>query len=58
MDKEQILQEIRKHVKDGKIACRQCFEIAQEHALPLKAVGDVCNEESIRIAACQLGCFK
>ena len=58
MDKEQIHQEILKQAKDGKIACRQCFEIAQEYAAPLKAIGDVCNEESIRITACQLGCFK
>lgn len=58
MDKEQIHQEILKRTKDGKIACRQCFEIAQAQAVSLKIVGDVCNEESIRITACQLGCFK
>lgn len=58
MDMEQIHQEILKKTKDGKIACRQCFDIAQEHAIPLKAIGEACNEKSIRITACQLGCFK
>ncbi len=58
MDKEQLVQEIREHVRDGKIACRQCFQIAQERDASLKAIGEACNEESIRIAACQLGCFK
>ena len=58
MDTEQVYQEILKHAKDGKIACRQCFEIAREHEVPLKAIGDACNEKSVRITACQLGCFK
>ena len=58
MDMEQIHQAILTRAKDGKIACRQCFEVARELAVPVKAVGDVCNEKSIRITACQLGCFK
>lgn len=58
MEKEQIHQEILKRVKDGRITCRRCFEIAQERAVPLKSIGEACNEKSIRITACQLGCFE
>jgi hypothetical protein len=58
MDTDRIYQEIAERAKDGKIACRQCFEIAQEHGVSLKAIGDACNEKSIRITACQLGCFR
>lgn len=58
MEKEELYQEILKRAQDGKIACRQCFEVAQECNASLKVIGDVCNENEIRIRACQLGCFK
>jgi len=58
MEKEEIYQAILKRTQDGKIACRQCFEIARECNISPKVVGEVCNEKEIRIHACQLGCFK
>jgi len=58
MEKQQLHEEVLKRVRDGKIACRQCFEVAQECGVPLKDVGEVCNEEGIRIRSCQLGLFE
>jgi len=58
MDKEQLYEEIQKRAQDGKIACRQCFEVARECDVSLKIVGDLCNEKSVKVCACQLGCFK
>ena len=58
MEKEELYQEILKRAQDGKIACRQCFEVAQECDASLKIIGEVCNENKIHIRACQLGCFK
>jgi hypothetical protein len=58
MEKEELYQEILKRAQDGKIACRQCFEVAQECNASLKVMGEVCNENKIHIRACQLGCFK
>lgn len=58
MEKEQIYQEILKRAQQDKIACRQCFEIAKECDVSLKIVGQTCSENSIKIHACQLGCFK
>ena len=58
MEKEQIYQEILKRAQQGKIACRQCFEIAKECDVSLKIVGQICTDNSVKIRACQLGCFK
>jgi hypothetical protein len=58
MEKQDIYQEISKRAQDDKIACRQCFEIARECDVSLKIIGEVCDENNVRIRACQLGCFK
>lgn len=58
MDKEQLYQEILRHAQDGKIACRQCLDIARRCDVSPRVIGDICNEKDIRIHACQLGCFK
>ncbi|MCK5270848.1 MAG: hypothetical protein KAJ46_08690 [Sedimentisphaerales bacterium] len=58
MEKEELYQEILKRAQDNRIACRQCFEVAKECNISPKAVGDLCTEKSVKICACQLGCFK
>lgn len=40
-----------------KLPCRKAFQIADEHSLTLKEIGDICNAEGIKIINCQLGCF-
>jgi len=46
--------------KDGKkrLACAQAFKLSQKHAISLKEIGEICNDHSIKIVSCQLGCFK
>lgn len=58
MDKQELYQEILKHAQDRRIACRQCFDIAQEFDVSLKIIGEICTENDIKIRACQLGCFR
>ena len=58
MEKQEILEEIKKRAQDNKISCRQCFEIAKECDASLKIIGEICDENKIRIHACQLGLFK
>ena len=50
-------QKVREAAKDGKMPCPKAFQLAREMDVPLKEVGDFCNEEGIRIKNCQLGCF-
>lgn len=43
---------------DEKITCPQAFAVAKKAGVPIKAVGDYCNANKIKIRGCQLGCFK
>lgn len=45
---------------DGRrtLTCAKAFEIAREHGLALRDIGTWCNENDVRIRACQLGCFE
>jgi hypothetical protein len=40
------------------ISCARAFEIHRQNGIPLADIGRICNENGIRICACQLGCFK
>lgn len=57
MDKEAVMEKIRTHVKDGRIACKQALKIAEEEQIASKAVGELLNEMKIKVTSCQLGCF-
>jgi len=58
MDNQQLTEELKKRAQDSRISCRQCFDLAKEHNVSLKIIGEKCNETGIRIHACQLGCFR
>ena len=57
MDKEKIVDKIKSHTKNNKIACKQALKIAEEEKIPSKELGEMLNEMKIKIAGCQLGCF-
>jgi hypothetical protein len=39
------------------LSCARAFEIHRRHGVPLAEIGRICDENDIRIRACQLGCF-
>lgn len=45
--------------EDGKkkLECGKAHELAKENDITLKEIGKFCNENSIKIKACELGCF-
>ncbi len=51
-------EKIRKALVGGKLSCAAGLGIARELKIPPSQVGDATNELKIRIAGCQLGCFK
>jgi hypothetical protein len=57
MDKQAIIEKVKNHTRDGKIACKQAQKIAEEEGIPYKDLGSLLNELKIKIANCQLGCF-
>ena len=54
---EEQKQKIREAAKDGRLPCAMAFRLAEELDVPVRLIGDFCNEEDIRIKNCQLGCF-
>ncbi len=51
--RERVLYEAEKL----KLPCSKAFIIASEVNCPISEVGKICNELSIKIESCQLGCF-
>ncbi len=41
-----------------KLPCAKAFIIASENGVTIGEIGDICDEEEIRISHCQLGCFE
>jgi len=57
MNKETVIEKVKAHSKDGKIACMQVFKISEEENISKKDLGEMLNELKIKVANCQLGCF-
>jgi len=45
---------------DGKkrLSCQMALDLAEKFGVSKKTVGQACNDNNIKIANCQLGCFK
>lgn len=58
-DKEKIITDAAVF-RDGKkrLTCEEAQKISKEHDIPLNEIGNICNEQGIKIIECQLGCFK
>jgi len=48
---------IREAADDGKLSCARAFQLSVELDLSLREIGLFCDEEDIKVANCQLGCF-
>ena len=45
--------------RDGRLrlACAAAFRLSRETGLSIKEIGNICEQDGIKITACQLGCF-
>ncbi len=61
MDQKTIRKLVLEHAveRQGRkiLSCARAFEIHRRHDIPLADIGRTCNENDIKIRACQLGCF-
>ncbi len=57
-DDNQLRESIRALARDGKVPCKRLFELAAEAGASIGLIGRLCDEMDLRVAACQLGCFK
>ena len=46
--------------EDGRqvMPCPRAFELAEQLGVEVSEIGRLCNREGIKIAQCQLGCFR
>ena len=58
MSEEKLKELIKENLSDGRLACRHALKIANELGVSPASVGKMCNYMEIKIASCQLGCFK
>lgn len=58
MSDEEIRAKVREKAAENRLPCRVALALADELGVPPKRIGDAANAEKIKIAACQLGCFK
>lgn len=57
MTREKIVEAIRTASVSNRLSCEKAHELARELDTSLQEIGAICNEQKIKIAACQLGCF-
>lgn len=54
---KKLEETIRRAVEDNRLPCARAFQVSEELQVPVRSVGDACNQLGIRITRCQLGCF-
>ncbi len=57
MRREELIEKIRAATANNRLSCERAHELSRELKVTLPEIGAVCNELSIKIAQCQLGCF-
>jgi hypothetical protein len=57
MEREQVIEAIKKKAKEDRIPCAVCFQIAEEYGIPKREIGQLVNELGIKVIQCQLGMF-
>ena len=58
MERDQVIEAIKKKVKEDRIPCAVCFQISAEHGIPKRELGKLLNELGIKVMQCQLGLFE
>ena len=55
-----IVADAAKAGPDGvkRLACAQAFRLSKTRGIPLAEIGRICERNGIKIAGCQLGCFR
>lgn len=57
MDKQQIEQIVAEAAKEQRLSCSTAHQLAEQHGITLKEIGEAADRLSIKIFSCQLGCF-
>jgi len=59
--KQELVSAVLKKVRevDGrkKLTCTEAFGLARQFGVEIIEVGQICNQNNVKICKCQLGCF-
>jgi hypothetical protein len=58
MERDKIIEAVKKRAPEGRIPCTVCFQIAEEYGIPKRELGKLLDELGIKVIQCQLGLFK
>jgi hypothetical protein len=58
MERDQVIEAIKKKAKEDRIPCAVCFQISEEYGIPKRELGAILNEIGIKVIQCQLGLFE
>ena len=57
MNTEEIRSILEKEGITTELPCGRAFEISEKYGVSISDIAKFCNEQNIKIRACQLGCF-
>ncbi|WP_319537957.1 hypothetical protein [uncultured Methanospirillum sp.] len=57
MNTEEIRSILEKEGITKELPCGRAFEISEKYGVSKSDIAKFCNEQNIKIRACQLGCF-
>ncbi|MBO8169258.1 MAG: hypothetical protein H0Z35_08750 [Thermoanaerobacteraceae bacterium] len=57
MVKKDVEKIVAEAAENGRLSCARAHELAKEHGISLKEIGEAADKLQIKIFACQLGCF-
>ena len=57
-DIDHILSQVAAASQSGRLACKQALALAEKMGVSPREIGKAADDLQIKIAACQLGCFK
>ncbi len=56
-EQQPIREAVQAAATDGRIHCKQLFDLSEKTGTSLAQLGQLCNELNLHISECQLGCF-
>ncbi len=57
MDLEKIKEAVKNEAKDGVLTCHDARALAERLGVDYRLVGQACDEVSVKVRICELGCF-
>ena len=58
MTDDELRAAIRRAASRGRVRCKTLLDLAERTGTAPRTIGSLCDEMGIRIASCQLGCFR